>query len=200
MLLPAIVLSGGASMRMGTPKALLRLGGQTFLRRIVATLLEAGVDDVVVVTGVHHGDIAAEIETWPEGWPVRAVRNDTPGADQLSSMATGLALVDRPGVEGVMVALVDHPMVSAATVARLHASFAGRRAPVVRPRHLGRHGHPVVFARETFQALRDPSPDGAKSVMRRFADRQAWIDVEDEGVVLDIDTPDDYERLRARFA
>ncbi len=71
---------------------------------------------------------------------------------------------------------------------------------MARPRVRGRHGHPVVFGREAFDALRAPSPDGAKSVLRRFAGRQRWVDVEDEGVVLDIDTPEEYARLRARFA
>lgn len=200
MIVPALVLSGGASTRMGSPKALLRLGDRTFLARIVGTLLDAGVPEVIVVTGPHHDAIAAEAEGWPPAWPVRLVRNDAPGADQASSIRAGLALVDRPGVGGVIVTLVDHPLVAADTVTRLLAAFADGHPPVARPRVRGRHGHPVVFGREAFDALRAPSPDGAKSVLRRFAGRQRWVDVEDEGVVLDIDTPADYERARARFA
>ncbi|MCU0257181.1 MAG: nucleotidyltransferase family protein [Vicinamibacterales bacterium] len=200
MLLPAILLSGGASTRMGSPKALLRAGARTFLERVATALLDGGADEVVVVTGAHHPQIAAEVDGWPASWPIRLVRNETPGADQLSSIQAGLALVDHPGADVALVALVDHPLVSAATVARLREAFGRTRAPVVRPRFLGRHGHPVVFGRETFEALRTPWPDGAKSVLRRFEDRQIWIDVDDEGVVLDVDTPEDYERVRARFA
>lgn len=199
MLLPAIVLTGGASTRMGAPKALLAPGGRSFLARVVGTLVDAGVEDVVVVTGPHHDAITAEVEAWPEGWPVRVVHNATPAGDQLSSIRAGLDVLDRPGVNGVLVALVDHPLVTVSTLARLREAFAAGGAPVLRPRCAGRHGHPVVFARETFDALRAASPDGAKSVLRRFADRQRWVDVEDEGVVIDIDTPEDYERVRARF-
>lgn len=200
MPLPAIVLSGGASARMGSPKALLTLGGRTFLARVVGTLVSAGLDEVVVVTGVHHAEIAGEVDGWPPSWPVRVVRNDTPGADQLSSIRTGLALLDRPGVAGVLVALVDHPLVTQATVLDLCRAFAATHAPVVRPRYRGRHGHPVVFGREAFDALKAPAPDGAKAVLRRFADRQRWVDVDDEGSVIDIDTPEEYARAVSRVA
>jgi molybdenum cofactor cytidylyltransferase len=170
------------------------------LKRVAGTLIDGGADEVVVVTGVHHDEIAAEVDAWPAFWPVRMVRNDLPGADQLSSIQAGLAFVDHPGVVAVIVALVDHPLVGAATVSRLREAFGRTGAPVVRPRCQGRHGHPVLFARETFETLRAPSPDGAKSVLRRFADRQVWVDVDDEGIVIDIDTPEEYAQALSRVA
>lgn len=199
MLVPGLVLSGGASSRMGTPKATLKAGGTSFLARAAGSLLEGGCEEVVVVTGSHHAEIVAEVDTWPGTWPVRVVRNTTPGGDQLSSIGTGLDLLDHPGIHGVVIGLVDHPFVAAATVARLREAFARTGAPVVRPRFGGRHGHPVLFGRAAFDALRAPSPDGAKSVLRLFASTQVWVDVDDEGVILDVDTPDDYARAVERF-
>lgn len=199
MLVPALVLSGGASSRMGSPKALLRLGDRCFLSRVVGTLLEANVPEVIVVTGAHHDAIAGEVDRWPAEWPVRLLRNDAPATDQISSVRAGLTLIDRPGVAGVLIALVDHPLVTPATVVRLREAFASGHSPIVRPRLGGRHGHPVIFGREAFDALREPSPDGAKTVLRRFADRQRSVEVDDEGVLIDVDTPEDYERVRTRF-
>ena len=186
---------------MGSPKALLSDGRGTFLARIVGTLTTAGVDEVVVVTGVHHDVIAAEVGTWPGQRLVQLVRNDRPGADQLSSLRAGLDAVDRGSADAVVVALVDHPFVTPGTVQALLSRFTETGAPVIRPACRGRHGHPVVFARETFASLRSvPSTTGAKAVLQAFADRVLDVELGDEGAWTDIDTPDAYRSALARFA
>lgn len=194
---------------MGTAKALLPIGPGTFLSRILETLAGAGLSRVTVVTGVHHDAIAAEVADRvgdpvalvPSG--VRVVRNTTPGADQVSSLRCGLDAIDAgggPGVDAVLVALVDHPFVEASTVRALVDRFVSSRAPVVRPACRGRHGHPVIFARETFGALRSECRDGAKGVVRGFAGRSVSVTVEDEGIWTDVDTPEEYAAALARFA
>ena len=98
-----------------------------------------------------------------------------------------------------MVALVDQPMVRSMTVRALVEAWRATRAPVVRPRLGRRHGHPVVFDRAVFGALRAASLDtGARDVVRACGDAVVDVEVTDEGVCLDVDTPEDYARLIAR--
>jgi molybdenum cofactor cytidylyltransferase len=94
-----------------------------------------------------------------------------------------------------MVAPVDQPLVSAATVRLVLEAWRRTRAPIVRPAREGRHGHPVLFDRALFDALRRADPSaGARGVVRAHADRAVDVPVDDDGAFADIDTPEDYAR------
>ena len=189
--IPAIVLAAGASSRMGQPKALLSINGRTFVRRILDTLRDAAIDDVVVVIRPDAHDVAREITAAGFG---RAIVNTDPTRGQLSSLVAGLEAIDNPRVIAVLVTLVDVPLVSSATVSALLARAAESSAPIVRATYGNRHGHPVVYRRALFDALRRADPaTGAKSVMRAHAIED--VDAGDPGVVEDVDTPDDYGRV-----
>src|SRR6478735_8904443 len=113
--IPALVLAARRSSRMGRAKATLPAGvGHTFLTRIIRTLLDAGVDDVIVVVG-HDADLIASSFA-ESGLPARFVVNHDYDRGQLSSLLAGLDAIDRPGVSAMLVTLVDVPLVSAATV------------------------------------------------------------------------------------
>ena len=116
--IPAIVLAGGKSSRMGRPKALLpiRAMGETFLDRIIRTLLDAGVTEVVVVTGADADAIRARTAT-PER--VRLIENPDYERGQLTSLLAGLAAIDRIRSPAVLVTLVDVPLVTVNTVRTL---------------------------------------------------------------------------------
>jgi molybdenum cofactor cytidylyltransferase len=189
-----IVLAAGASSRMGRPKALLPLGGETFVSCVCRTLLAAGVDDVVVVAGAELEAVTSAV--YRAGLSVRIIENPRRHEGQLSSLLAGLAVADRPGVEAVVVHLVDAPLVAAGTVRAVMDAFRRTRAPVVRPVINGRHGHPVLFARSVFDELRRADPSvGAKAVVRAHAADACDVPVDDEGACRDIDTPEDYVRL-----
>lgn len=195
--LPALVLAAGDSTRMGTPKATLRLpGGRSFIAQIVASLAEAGVADVTVVTGRHHDEVAAAVAA--AGLPLvpALVRNPDPGRGQLSSLWVGLDAVLARTPAGLIVTLVDVPLVRAATIRRLIDVWHRTLAPVVRPAVGARHGHPVIFDARVFAELRAASPQrGAKAVISAHADAVVDVPVDDEGCLADIDTPDDYARI-----
>ena len=181
---------------MGQPKALLpvRAGGQSFVRHLAAALLEGGVIDVLVVGRPDDGALRAEVESLGTG--VRLVINAHADAGQLSSVIAGLNAADRPGVHGVLVTPVDVPLVLPDTVRALLTAFASRRAPVVRATYRGRHGHPVIFGRGVFDALRRADPAiGAKAVVQAHAREIVDLEVDDPGVLHDIDGPDDYARV-----
>ena len=192
---PAIVLAAGASVRMGRPKALLQAGERTFIRAILDTLRDAGIDDAVVV--VRAGDEAVIAEVTASGFG-RPVINPRADEGQLSSLIAGLDAIDGPGVDAALVTLVDVPGITSATLRLLLARAAVSGAPVLRAVHQGRHGHPVIFKRRLFDALRRADPStGAKAVLRANAIED--VEVPDPGVADDIDTPDDYARARARL-
>jgi len=189
-----IILAAGASSRMGRPKALLPIGADTFVTRVCRTLLEAGVDDLVVVAGPEQEAIADALAS--TGLPARVVENRRRDEGQLSSVLAGLAVADRPGVDAVLVHLVDAPLVRPETARAVLDAFFRTHAPIVRPSVGGRHGHPVLFARGVFDELRRADPGvGARGVVQAHAADVCNVPVDDEGACRDVDTPEDYARL-----
>ena len=198
--IPAIVLAAGRSSRMGRAKATLPAGdGHTFLTRVVRTLLDAGVDDVIVVVG-HDADVIASSFS-ESGLPARFVVNHDYDRGQLSSLVAGLNAVDRPGVQAVLLTLVDVPLVSEATVRAVVDGYRRTRAPIVRPTSGDRHGHPLLIDRSVFDALRAADPAaGAKPIVRAHASAIGDIAIEDEGAFLDVDTEEEYRKtIACRF-
>ena len=178
---------------MGRAKALLPIGGDTFLTRIVRTFLDAGVDDVVVVVGHEAEAIVREFST--SGLPARFVLNREYDRGQLSSLLAGLAMIDRPGVAAVLVTLVDVPLVSSETVRTVIERYRQTHAAVVRPTSGVRHGHPLLLDRSIFDELRAADFEaGAKPIVRAHASPAGDVAIADEGAFTDIDTVDEYRR------
>ena len=187
---------------MGRPKALLPVDGRdTFVSRLARTLRAAGVAEVVVVVAAG-GPVDAVRAALAAAPPApRIARNPDPSRGQLSSLLTGLEAVDRPGVDALLMTLVDVPLVGVSTVRALLAAYARSRAPIVRPVREAdaAHGHPVVFDRSVFDDLRSADPrTGARPVVRARAAEIENVPVEDHGAFLDIDTPADYRRVFGR--
>jgi molybdenum cofactor cytidylyltransferase len=197
-MLPGIILAGGDSTRMGSPKATLAMpDGRTFVTRIVRTLREAGVTDLVIVTGRHHDAVVDTIAQQRFTITPRIVRNPDPSRGQLSSLLVGMDAVVTRSTEGVLMTLVDVPLIRVSTVTAVIAAWHDARAPIVRPAIGDRHGHPVIFDRAVLDELRRaPIDAGAKSVVRAHEAEIVNVPVEDEGCLTDVDTPSDYEGMR----
>jgi molybdenum cofactor cytidylyltransferase len=194
-MIPGIVLAGGRSSRMGRPKALLPItsADDTFFDRITRTLLDAGIEDVIVVVGADAAAIRAAVRPRPG---VRLVDNPGHAQGQLTSLLAGLRAVDRERATAALVTLIDVPLVNAATVRELISAQRESGAPVVRPVSKGRHGHPVIFGCQLFEDLERADPaQGAKPVLRAHASSMLEVPIDDEGAFIDIDTREDYERV-----
>ncbi len=185
-----ILLAAGQSRRMGFPKPLLRIDNETFLSRSAASML-AVVARLIVVLGAHANRIRPAI---PADSRITVVENLHWQNGQLSSLQAGLNAIS-PDADAVLMHLADHPLVRRSTFERVIAEFAGGGCAIVIARNGGKRGHPVLFARAvTAELLEAPEDQGAKAVVSRDPSRVVYVDVDDPGVNLDLDTPADLVR------
>jgi molybdenum cofactor cytidylyltransferase len=194
--IPGVILAAGLSLRMGQPKALLRCGieGRTFVHQLALTLSAGGVAEVLVVGRPADEALRGEVDRLPV--PARYVANAAADGGQLTSVLAGLAVADRPGVSAMLITPVDAPLIAIPTVSTLIRGFQSTRAPIVRAVHRGRHGHPVIFGRQVFDELRAADLNvGARAVVRAHADLIVNVEVDDPGVLGDVDTPGDYRTM-----
>lgn len=187
----SVILAAGESRRMGTPKALLDYRGETFLDRLIRILGKVS-DPVIVVLGYHADRIRSGVRGSAQ-WVV----NPRPECGQLSSLQTGLAALP-PAADGFAFMPMDCPAVREDTVARLAAAFAQRDQDTlfVIPRRNGKRGHPVFAAPGiAAEILALPASGQARDVVHRHVDRTEYVDVDDPGILADIDDPEAYRRL-----
>lgn len=191
MKIAGIVLAAGRSERMGRSKALLEIGGETFLERAIGILADGGCEEIVAVLGRGEaGGAAGELARGRGAEPVENPR----GGEQIDSLRLGLAAVPADAAAAIVLP-VDHPLADAGTVAALIAEFEASRAPIVRPVYRDRPGHPVLFARGLWPELSDPDLEaGARDVVHRHVEAIRDVPIEDRGVTVDVDTPADYRR------
>jgi CTP:molybdopterin cytidylyltransferase MocA len=187
-----IVLAAGRSQRMGKPKPLLEIEGQTFLERAITTLRSGGCASVVAVL--------PSSESTPTMWRIaesagaRVVENPNPESEPIDSLRIGLDAAPADA-RAAAVLPVDHPVVRESTVTALLGAFESRASLIVRPVFEDRPGHPIVLERSIWDELAEPDlPEGTRTVVRRHADEIDHVAVDDPGVKTNIDTPDDYTR------
>ena len=189
----SVILTAGESSRMGYPKALLDSGdGRKFFERILANVrnVELKPAKIIVVLGSHREKILKEIETVD----CITITNHNPELGQLSSLIIALKHVSKES-RGIMVSLVDHPLVKPATYNLVVNEASSNPGSIILPRFGERKGHPVFFPAEIFQDLNDsPLESGARHAVRKNTGRIRIVDVDDSGILKDIDTPEQYSK------
>ena len=189
----AVVLAAGFSRRMGRPKMILPWGDTTVIGQVVEVLQQAGLEEIVVVTG----SARQEVELALRHRHVRCIFNQLYTEDNMAiSLQVGLsALAD--SVEAALVVLGDQPQIACEVVARLVQAFEKTRAKLIVPSYQQRRGHPWLVARSAWPAILALGP---QETLRSFLNAyEAWIEylpVESDTVLRDLDTPEDYSRER----
>lgn len=179
-----IALAAGASTRMGHPKALTRIGGETALERIARMAAEFR---IVVVTGDHDDIIRAAHPTLDVHW----VRNPRPEFGRTGSLQRGLSATRG---RSVLVLPVDHPLVRADTMRAL----AARPGPWVVPTNRGRGGHPIKLGEMGVAAVMSAPPGvPLRDIPRMVGLDVTRVEVDDPGILANLDTPEDVRRLTA---
>ncbi len=191
-MIAAVVLSAGESSRMGRPKALLPIEGETFIGRIVASLKQTQVGKIVVVLGHNSDLLAAAIRPLA----VEILINPNYKLGQLSSLQVAVRnLLPDADCDGMLVHLVDHPYIDASLVDRMIQQFYESKKDIIVPRCHGKRGHPVLFSRALFGELLDaPMDQGAKAVVNAHGNGTLEIDTDEKGITVDIDTPELYRQ------
>lgn len=188
-----LILAAGESSRMGRDKALLTWRGHTFLEAHIAALQEH-TDFVLVVAGKNR----SALEPIVDEQAAFLVVNPDPDLGQFSSVQVGLQEVLNRGRDAAILSLVDRPPAGQATIARLRGKLelTPREIWAVAPEYDGRHGHPLVAGREMITAfLQAPATSNARDVEHAHQEHIAYVAVDDQFTVLNIDTPEDYNRL-----
>jgi CTP:molybdopterin cytidylyltransferase MocA len=183
-----ILLAAGEGSRLGQPKALVELGGQTLAERGVALLRGGGADPVVVVTGAAPVDIQG----------VRIVHNPQWRSGMGSSLVAGLqALEHQPTAGAAVIALADQPLVGAEAVRRLVAAYRDG-AGVAVAAYAGKPRNPVLIAREHWAAVAGlaAGDTGARPFLRAHPELVTLVECGDTGSPDDVDTPADLARVR----
>lgn len=180
---------------MGRPKALLPVDGVRFIEKIVTALKSTRVDKIVAVLGHNAGEMREKIGDLP----VTIVVNPNYKQGQLSSLITAINSIQSSegsaNVDGILVHLVDHPYINPQLVNLMIDRFHETKKLIVVPRYQGRRGHPVIFSSALFaELLGAPIDQGAKAVVQAHRGDTLEIDTEDEGVTIDIDTPEEYRK------
>lgn len=190
----AVILAAGYSSRMDQPKALLQIDGVTFLESIIAKLNKIDIREIIIVLGDDSKKIQSQISMSDD---LLIVENHQPEQGQLSSIKLAIRNMT-PGINGFLLTLVDHPLVSQATYETIVKHSERDPNKIVIPVYNNKNGHPVYFGRDfSKDLLQAPLDEGARSVVRKYPDRIRRVDVQDSGILRDIDLPEDYEKYVA---
>ncbi len=196
-MISAILLAAGESRRMsGDFKPLLKWGTRTVIGACIDNLKRSRVDEIIVVLGFRESEIRARLA----GAGVQFAINREFSKGMLSSLKTGLPLVS-PRCEGVLIGLVDQPMVGPDVINPLVISFGDYDKRISIPTYEGKHGHPIIISRdfeEEIMKLDDADPEGLKALINAHRHEIQEVPVESSAILEDIDSPEDYARLVAQ--
>ena len=194
-MLAAVILSGGSSERMGSPKALVPFQGKTFLEHLLEITKHQSIGIRRVVLGAHAEPIAKEVHLAAD----EIVINEDWEAGQLSSIQAALRSLPE-GTEGMLLCLIDHPLVTENLVAELIEKFQASHAPIVLPVYEGRRGHPVIFSAAVYEELLDaPADKGARAVVWAHRGKVVELPTYEEGCVLNLNDPETLQRAKGEF-
>jgi molybdenum cofactor cytidylyltransferase len=194
-MLAAVILSGGASQRMGSPKALLPYQGRPFLEHLLALTNHPKIGARRVVLGLHAESIAAAVKLAPS----EIVVNEDWQEGQLSSIHAAIRSLP-PKTDGLILFLIDHPLISTALVNDLIEQFCSPQNPtptkIVLPLFRGRRGHPVIFSADLYpELLAAPVDKGARAVVWAHAGDVLHVETTEQGCVLNLNDPETLQRV-----
>ncbi|MGK2859621.1 MAG: NTP transferase domain-containing protein [Thermoanaerobaculia bacterium] len=188
---PIAILAAGGSARMGMPKQLLDVGGESMLRRAARAAVASRSGEVVVVVGARSDAIERELSELP----VRIVENGDWQSGIASSVIAAVAAIEETDARAVVLALADQPFVGATHLRRLAATIRASDARIVASAYPEGGGVPAAFDRELFAELKSLRGDtGARDLIRRLPGLTIEIPIENPA---DVDTREEYEKLKA---
>jgi molybdenum cofactor cytidylyltransferase len=192
----AVVPAAGQSRRMGRPKLLLPLGSSTVIGRMLALLQRPEIAATIVVVRPDDEPLRAAVVTGG----ATPLQPEVAPMEMRHSVEYALRYLQgryQPGLDdGWLLAPADHPMLDAAVLDQLIAAWRGSPGRIFIPVYRGKRGHPTIFPfRLAAEVFHLPADAGLNRLIKSYAGEIEQINVNSPGVVSDLDTPDDYERL-----
>ncbi len=189
----AIILAAGKSSRMGQPKMSLAWGNTTVLGKVVETIQNTGIDDVLVVTG----GAKNEVEKIIANYQVRIVHNqDYANNEMLASIQLGLQ-AQKPTAEATLICLGDQPQVEERSVRLVCEMFLAQKSRIVVPSYRMRRGHPWLIARELWdEVLQMRAPESMRDFLNKHGENIFYINYDSPSILQDLDTPSDYLKYK----
>lgn len=195
-LVSAVVLAAGMSKRMGAPKQLLEIGGKPLLENVLVNLRQSRVGEIILVLGAAAQEIRDRIDLTA----IRVVDNEAFEAGMGTSLRAGLAAVDTQA-QAALIVLADQPFVAGATFDRLIEQYLQQRPQIALPIYKGFRGNPVLLDRSVFAEVMALNGDiGCRAIFGSHTENILKVPVEDIGILLDIDTESDLQKLRQASA
>jgi len=185
----AIILAAGESKRMTKPKPLLTFGDHTFLEQIISVLKLSNVDRITVVLGAQAETVKKSIDLSE----TNIVINKDYSKGQLSSLIVAIEYTPKE-TEAILVCLVDMPFITKEVVDEIISKFKQTNNPIIVPVYNKKRGHPVLFSKSLFNELTNaPQEQGARYVLYSNEEKILELDTHESGILLCINTPDDYK-------
>lgn len=191
-MISCILLAAGASTRFGSPKALVRIGANSVIERILTMLFCSKISEVIVVLGADAEKIAPKI---PNNSGIRVVTNESFSQGQTSSFKAGLTNLDS-NTEGILLMPVDMPFIKKETIDLLIEVFLKNRPLIVVPTYEGKNGHPPVFSKMLFRDLKCLKNDEPLStLLSKYEKETLKLPVNDAGVIRSFNTMQEFKQL-----
>jgi len=194
-MISAIILAAGKSARMGNPKMLLPWGDTTIIEHVISVFSQAGIKDILVVTGGARKQVETVILECRKKYPVRSVYNENyMMGDMLSSIQCGLRQITNPSIEAAMIGLGDQPQVQERSVRLLCEAFLQTKSPLIVPSFQMRRGHPWLVASPLWNELiKMDSTQTPRDFLNAHAENIYYVGMDTPTILSDLDTPDDYQ-------
>jgi molybdenum cofactor cytidylyltransferase len=192
----AVVMAAGLSKRMGNPKMVLPWGKQTVIEKVITTLLSSGIKEVVVVTGGASDEIKAVVS----GQPVQVVFNpDYADGIMLNSLRVGLKALDQ-SLDASLIALGDNPQIEQVIVEKIVYEYKNTQSRIIVPSYDMRRGHPWLVDKSLWQTLIEWDINRTlRDFLNQYSKEIHYLSVNTPSVVMDLDTPEDYENQKPGF-
>ena len=189
-----VVLAAGMSKRYGRNKLLERINDRTIIRKVVEESVKSKADEVVVVVGFEAEKIINEIKDLP----VTPVYNENYMEGMSSSVKVGTRKAMELNANAVMILPADNLLIKSKTIDRVIDAYYKTKGLIVVPRFKGKRGHPILFDKKLFDEILMISEEtqGLKYVVRKYSDKIVDVEVGSPEIYIDIDMPEDLEKLR----
>ena len=190
-----IILAAGKASRMGKPKQLLTYQGSSLISHAVKIGLNSNCRPVIVVLGAYKEQVKPQIDKLP----IEIIENSDWETGMSSSIRAGINAINQSNsnLDSVIIALADQPLISEAVFNQLIKEYRDTNNKIIAADYDDIVGVPALFDKNFFSELMDIEGDrGAKALIRKYRDEVLTVPVAEAAI--DIDTPDDYQKLLSR--